>query len=250
MRVRATLISVLVLAGCGDDETRTAAAAPSRPAGAADLAGAWTATFGTIPVELAFVAAGSPDTGLELTLVQNGEGWGLGRLRVDAAQGTVTLDREKRCGRFEASVAGDRLAFTSADTSCASSYFVEMLTAKVWRRRPPVPEALAGTWRATIAGERASSAWTLEFNATGGIRNGPSMVLDGDTYGTAVHPVSVWVTGPRSGGLRLRGAGARGCREFAYVAEENRLTLAATGTRCPHAHLDEVLSRGFWERPR
>jgi hypothetical protein len=118
-----------------------------------------------------------------------------------------------------------------------------------WASGRRVPAALAGTRSATNLGLGLNSKWTLEFNATGGVRNGPSLVLEGGD-GTAVRPISLWVTGPRSGGMRLEGTDARGCREFSYVADEGQLTLAATGARCPQTFVDAVLSRGFWERPR
>jgi hypothetical protein len=111
-----------------------------------------------------------------------------------------------------------------------------------------VPAELAGTWEATtrpsdiqdtdkppadlVAGK---IEWQLEFHPTGGVSNGPSVILSSDEFGT--RPQSLRIDGDQ-----LVVDYGPPCDVFDWKIQGTTLTLNPTGSNCPRSSESSIYS--------
>lgn len=121
-----------------------------------------------------------------------------------------------------------------------------------------LPEELAGTWEATTRRsdihdtdrpaaddpvvDRKPDKWQLEFHSTGGSRNGPSVTLNNDDFGTFGEPLTIE-------GDQLVVHYGPPCEVFDWTVQGDKLILEPTGSGCPSTTQSSIYSvRGGWTR--
>lgn len=113
----------------------------------------------------------------------------------------------------------------------------------------PIPEALEGTWQATIETARLvdaprdlvepRSVWRLRFLGTGGEDNGPTLFLSNEQVGEIVHPVAL-------SGEEITVQSDTDCTRFVSVAigvERIQIRSAERDRGCPSTLVSSVLQR-------
>jgi hypothetical protein len=118
-----------------------------------------------------------------------------------------------------------------------------------------LPEELAGTWETTTRPsdihdsdeppakltDRKPDKWQLEFHSTGGSRNGPSVTLDNDDFGTFGEPLTIE-------GDQLVVHYGPPCEVFDWTVQGDKLILEPTGSGCPSTSMSSIYSVGGWTR--
>ena len=118
-----------------------------------------------------------------------------------------------------------------------------------------LPEELAGTWETTTRPsdihdsdrppaeltDRKPDKWQLEFHSTGGSRNGPSVTLDNDDFGSFGERLTIE-------GDQLVVHYGPPCEVFDWTVQGDKLILEPIGSGCPSSSMSSIYSARAWTR--